>query len=221
MLRLLLAFPRKIKFMIDFASSQFTLFLAAALILAFSPGPGIAYVVARTAAGGKRSGVASSIGTGLGGLVHVAAAAFGLSALIAKSAFLFSFIKYAGACYLIYLGVKVLLSRESFETPIKLQLSNNLKAFRDGFIVEAFNVKTALFFLAFIPQFINPGDSITFLFVFYGIICVFLNTTADLIAVAGTGYLLTKLKSGRPINIISGSTLIGLGIFVAVNDAKR
>ena len=153
--------------------------------------------------------------------MHVAAAALGLSALIAKSAVLFSILKYAGACYLIYLGVKLFLSREAFKVPTDLNSSGNSKVFWEGFTVEAFNVKTALFFLAFIPQFVNPAKSIALQFITYGVICVVLNTTADLIAVLGAGYLITKLKSARPLNIISGSTLIGLGIFVAASDAKR
>ena len=104
--------------MIDIDSLSFSVFLAAALLLAISPGPGVAYVVSRTAAGGRNEGVASAFGTSVGGLVHVAGAALGVSLLIAESAFLFSILKYAGACYLVYLGVRMLLTRAvSFALP--------------------------------------------------------------------------------------------------------
>ncbi len=207
--------------MIDIISPQFSLFFAAALVLAFTPGASITYVVARTASGGREAGVVSSFGTAIGGLVHVIAAALGLSVIISESAFLFSVIRYAGAGYLIYLGLRLFLTHEIIKVSTDLHPAAKSKLFWEGFAVEALNVKTALFFLALIPQFINPVYSITQQFIVYGVICVALNTTADLIAVFGSRILLSRLKSARPINISSGSILIGLGLFVAANDVRR
>ncbi len=206
---------------IDFASPEFSLFFIAALVLAFTPGASITYVVARTAAEGKEAGINSAFGTATGGLVHVVAAALGLSVIISESAFLFSVIRYAGACYLIYLGIRLFLAHQSLRVSENLQPAGKLKLFWQGFTVEALNVKTALFFLAFIPQFVNTEHSVVQQFIIYGVICVVLNGTADLIAVLGARVLLNKLNSARFVSFTSGSVLIGLGLFVAVNDVKR
>ena len=131
-------------------------FFIAALVLAVTPGPGIAYVVARTAAGGRVEGLASCVGTGLGGLLHVGAAALGLSALLAQSAVAFSVVKYIGAAYLVYLGIRLLLSR-SASAPVQARSTGARRALLEGVLVEALNVKTALFFLTFLPQFLASG----------------------------------------------------------------
>src|SRR5947209_10981321 len=131
----------------------------AAIVLAVTPGPGIAYVVARTAAGGRAEGLASCGGTGLGGMLHVGAAALGLSVLLARSAVAFSIVKYTGAAYLIYLGVRLLLSRTAF-APVQAKSTGPRRALLEGILVEALNVKTALFFLAFLPQFLLSGRSV-------------------------------------------------------------
>ena len=132
-------------------------FFLAALILAITPGPGMAYVVARTAAGGRAAGLASCVGTGLGGLFHVCAAALGLSLLLAQSAAAFSVVKYVGATYLLYLGIRLLLSK-SPAVPGVVAASGARRALLEGIMVEALNVKTALFFLAFLPQFLVRGS---------------------------------------------------------------
>jgi len=127
-------------------------FFFAALVLAITPGPGIAYVVARTAAGGRAEGLASCVGTGLGGMLHVGAAALGLSVLLAQSAVAFSLVKYIGAAYLVYLGIRLLLS-DAASAPVQTESTGARTALLEGILVEALNVKTALFFLAFLPQF--------------------------------------------------------------------
>jgi threonine/homoserine/homoserine lactone efflux protein len=127
-------------------------FLLAALVLAVTPGPGIAYVVARTAAGGRAEGLASCVGTGLGGLFHVCAAALGLSVLLAQSAMAFTVVKYVGAAYLVYLGVRLLLVKAPVVVGAVVP-GGARRALLEGVLVEALNVKTALFFLAFLPQF--------------------------------------------------------------------
>ena len=134
--------------------AHLTAFLAAALVLAVTPGPGIFYVLARSLGEGTRVGVRSTLGTGLGGLCHVVGAALGLSTLLMTSATAFEVVRYAGACYLVFLGVRTLLGlREpAAETP----RADGGGAFRQGVMTELLNPKTALFFLTFLPQFAQP-----------------------------------------------------------------
>jgi threonine/homoserine/homoserine lactone efflux protein len=175
---------------------QFGLFLAAALVLAITPGPGVAYVAARTVAGGRREGVASSLGTAVGGGVHVVAAGLGLSAVVAQSVVAFGIVKYAGACYLIYLGIRTLLKGANVASVASLQAVGTARAFGEGVLVEALNVKTALFFLAFIPQFVHPTSALA-QFVALGVICVVLNTAVDLLAVAGAVHVMKGAATQR------------------------
>jgi len=206
-------------------SSQFGVFLLAALVLAITPGSGLAYVVARTVAGGWREGVSSSLGTAVGGVGHVVTAALGLSLLVAQSALAFSIIKYVGACYLVYLGLRVLLSRPVGESRPSVLAVGGFRAFREGRVGRLFNVKTALFFLAFIPQFVDPGSSPTGQFVLLGTICVAFNTCADLLAVAGASRLLRSSVSRRLraklLAMGSGVTLISLGAYVAFSKLEK
>src|SRR4051812_8987210 len=116
-----------------------TAFIIAAVVLAITPGPGIAYVVARTVAGGRTEGLASCIGTGIGGLVHVLAAALGLSLLIAQSAVAFSLLKFIGAAYLIYLGIRMLMRKEQASTVERVTSQGARRAFLEGILVEALN----------------------------------------------------------------------------------
>lgn len=124
-------------------------FLVAAVVLAITPGPGIAYVVARTVAGGRFEGLASCIGTGIGGLLHVLAAALGLSLLVAESAMAFGMLKYLGAAYLVYLGVRMLRRKDATFVLPGVAAQGAARALREGILVEALNVKTALFFWRF------------------------------------------------------------------------
>lgn len=220
---------------------RFALFFAAALLLAVTPGPGIFYVLARTLAGGRREGFQSSIGTFFGGLFHVFAAALGVSAILAASAVAFHTVKYAGAAYLIFLGIKMIRSRNlecgspaaAFSdvrtTPKLAKVANNVApetsassgnafrpaaaaAFRQGILTEALNPKTALFFLSFIPQFIAPDRGHIFLqFATLGIVSVTLNTAADLLVVACAAPLERKLKSS-PTFRSRQRTASGLGM---------
>ncbi len=193
-------------------------FFLAALVLAVTPGPGIAYVVARTAAGGRAEGLASCVGTGLGGMFHVCAAALGLSLLLAQSAAAFSVVKYVGAAYLLYLGVRLLMSK----SPVAhraVVAGGARRALLEGILVEALNVKTALFFLAFLPQFlVSHGAAVPQLIVM-GTVCVVLNTLVDVAAVLGAARFLRSevVARGRAhlISKTSGVMLIGLGFYVA------
>jgi threonine/homoserine/homoserine lactone efflux protein len=196
----------------------FPLFLAAALLVAITPGPGIFYVAARTLAGGRNEGLASSVGTGLGGLVHVFAGAFGISALVMASAEAFTLLKIAGALYLIWLGIKTWRGARIVE-PI-VETTGARRAFREGILVEALNPKTAAFFLAFIPQFVDPFTNVAQQFIVLGLISVALNTGADVVVT----YWAAKARAGlaqRPSLIIklrqaSGAVMCGLGASLLV-----
>ena len=196
-------------------------FFIAAALLALTPGPGIAYVVARTVAGGRQEGLASCLGTGLGGMLHVLAAALGLSVLLAQSALAFSFMKYVGAAYLIYLGVRLLMQKPQAGDASPVSAQGVRRAFAEGILVEALNVKTALFFLAFLPQFTTPAEPLLMQLVLLGSICVALNTLVDIMAVLGAQRLLNsgfgRAAQARLMTRASGVTMIGLGAWLALS----
>lgn len=198
----------------------FGLYLTAAIILAITPGPGIFYVLTRSIKGGRREGYASSVGTAVGGLFHVLAAALGLSAILATSAVAFHLIKYAGAAYLIYLGLKTLLATE---TNFTAAVDTGGRVFRQGVLTEILNPKTALFFLAFIPQFIDPTQPVVPQFVFLGCISVALNTAADLVVASMAGTISQQLQRRawlrRGQRWFAGGGLVALGVYVGLADS--
>lgn len=202
--------------MLDLAN--IALFLAAALVVAVTPGPGIFYVAARTLAGGREEGMASSVGTGLGGLVHVAAGAAGVSAIVMASAEAFTVLKYAGALYLVWLGIKTI--REArVAVPLGVGATGARRAFREGVVVEALNPKTAAFFLAFIPQFVDPAGAVAAQFVVLGLVSVTLNTAADIVvafmAARARTALAERPRAIRRIRQGSGAVICGLGVTLA------
>src|SRR3954464_9731648 len=174
--------------------TQLALYFAAALVLAITPGPGIFYVAARTLAGGRAEGVASSLGTGLGGMAHVLAGSLGVSAIVLASAELFTVLKLIGAAYLVWIGFRTIQAarREAANAlsggPAAPAMGAQ-RAFREGVLVEALNPKTAAFFLAFVPQFVDPAKgSVALQFIVLGIVSVALNTLADVVvAFAASG----------------------------------
>ena len=199
---------------------SFTTFLLAATVLAITPGPGLAYVVARTVAGGRAEGLASCCGTALGGLLHVVAAALGLSLLIAQSAMAFNLLKYLGAAYLVYLGIRMLVRGQGVDAVTPAAALGSRRALLEGLVVEALNVKTALFFLAFLPQFGAPGPTMAVQLALLGCICVALNTLVDVAAVRGAAQWArpgaARLARARLLQRVSGGTMIGLGAFLAL-----
>ncbi|MES2253713.1 MAG: LysE family translocator [Pseudomonadota bacterium] len=202
------------------------LFLAAAIALAITPGPGMFYVVGRTWAAGKGDGLASSFGTMLGGFVHVAACVIGVSALVMASATAFSVLKIVGGVYLIYLGIQTFYSasREESAMPEKDGRAGFARAFRQGVVVEATNPKTAAFFLAFIPQFIVVANGhVALQFLVLGVISVLLNTGADLVAVMGAARLHRRLQSrpGLFRRLRQGSGLLMASLGVGLLAARR
>ena len=197
-----------------------SLFLVAALMIAVVPGPGIFYVAARTLSGGRKTGLASTLGTAVGGLVHVVAGSLGVSAIILASAELFAALKLIGAFYLVWLGVRTFRDAGRLP-PDGIAPPAHDRAFRDGVFVEALNPKTAAFFLAFIPQFIDPAAGYPALqFIALGLVSVTLNTLADIVVVlmastASAGLtrrprLLQRLRQG------SGFFIAGLGLSLAL-----
>ena len=199
-------------------------FLIAAIILAITPGPGIAYVVARTVAGGRAEGLASCFGTGIGGMLHVLAAALGLSLIVAQSAVAFNLVKYLGAAYLIYLGIRLLLRADQAFAVKPVAAQGARRAFSEGVMVEALNVKTALFFLAFLPQFVSAAAPLVPQLVLLGSICVALNTLVDIIAVLAAERLLksqtARAARARLLTRFSGATMIGLGAYLALAERE-
>lgn len=204
---------------------SFVSFLLAALILAITPGPGMAYVVARIAAGGRAEGLASCLGTGLGGMLHVLSAALGLSLVAARSALAFSVVKYVGATYLVYLGVRMLLNRDRAADGGQVAARGAWRALGEGIVVEVLNVKTALFFLAFLPQFVSPAGPVMPQLVLLGGICVALNTLVDVAAVLLAARLLAsdEARAGRArlLTGLSGVTMVGLGAYLALARRDR
>src|SRR5262245_24935921 len=189
-------------------------FLAAALLVAATPGPGIFYVAARTLAGGRKEGLASSVGLGVGGLVHVVSCDVWISALVMASAEAFTMLKIAGALYLIWLGLKTWREARIVE-PTEVNATSAHRAFRDGIMVEALNPKTAAFFLAFIPQFVDPARPVAQQFVVLGLLSVSLNTIADLVVTCWAAIAYGALAN-RPILIMrvrqaSGAVMCTLG----------
>jgi threonine/homoserine/homoserine lactone efflux protein len=203
--------------------AHLTAFLAAAAVLAITPGPGIFYVLARSLGEGTRVGVRSSLGTALGGLCHVVGAALGLSTLLMTSATAFEVVRYVGACYLVYLGIRTLagLRAPAAETPP----AASGDAFRQGVLTELLNPKTALFFLTFLPQFVQPEQGpIAPQLLALGCISVALNSTVDLVVAAIAGRARGGLRAGsrwvRRQRALSGVALIALGGYAAAADRR-
>jgi len=205
---------------------KLALFLTAALLLAAAPGPGMLYVLARSLAGGRREGVLSSLGTFVGGMVHVLAAAAGVSVVLARSAVAFATVKYAGAAYLCFLGVRMILSawKHREELPVEaLRPARN--PFWQGIATEVLNPKTALFFLSFIPQFVNRESGHVFAqFIALGAVSVSLNTSADLVVTWFAGPLGSRIRSSAPFRraqrTATGGVMIGLGAYLALSKAE-
>jgi len=210
-----------------FDSTRLFLFLTAAVLLAIAPGPGMLYVLARSLAGGKREGVLSALGTFFGGMVHVFAAALGISIILAKSAAAFAVVKYVGAAYLCFLGVRMILDARKEKNGESLSEvgAPARNPLWQGVATEVLNPKTALFFLSFIPQFVVRSSAHVFLqFVTLGTISVVLNTTADLLVIALAGPLGEKIRSSatfrRRQRTATGTVMIGLGTYLATSQSK-
>ena len=201
------------------AATHFVLFLSAAAILALTPGPGVLYVLGRTLHGDRREGILSAFGTFVGGTLRVLAAALGLSVILMTSATAFEVVRFAGASYLIYLGVSMIRNRDANLTA-QSGGDESQRSFMQGIATEVFNPKTALFFLSFIPQFVVPARGhLTLQFLILGAISVTFNTTVDLMVVWFAAPFALRLAENRRFigrqRAASEAEMIGLGIYVA------
>jgi len=199
--------------------STVLLFIGASLALLLIPGPAVLYIVARSASQGVRAGLVSTVGIHVGTLVHVLAAAVGLSAILVASAQAFTIIKLAGAAYLIYLGISAL--RQAQATRTVMDAPRPLRQlFLDGVVLNILNPKTAVFFLAFVPQFINPANgSVTVQLLTLSAIFIVLGLVTDSLFAMSAGWLGTRLQHSptleRRKNAIAGLSYLSLGAITA------
>ena len=202
------------------------LFVSAALVLLVVPGPAVLYIFARSVEQGRGAGLVSILGIHTATLVHVAAAALGLSALLASSALAFSIVKYAGAAYLIWLGLKKIFGRAEPIGAISVKPHGHWRLFRDGFVVNLLNPKTALFFLAFLPQFVEvERGHVAMQVAFLGILFAVLGSITDGCYALAAGTMGIWLKGSRGYlkveRYVSGVLFIGLGVTAAFAGNNR
>jgi threonine/homoserine/homoserine lactone efflux protein len=196
--------------------STLAVFAAASLALAVVPGPAVLYIVARSVDQGRTAGIVSALGISVGGLVHVVAATIGLSSLLASSATAFTVVKYAGAVYLVLLGIRRLLTRVENEDVVAAPSRARRRIFRDGVVVNILNPKTALFFLAFLPQFVAPGEGAATLQILgLGLVFVAIALCSDSVWALAAGTLGSWLKrSPWYLGVkrwVTGTVFVGLG----------
>ena len=204
------------------------LFALAAIALAAVPGPAVLYIVTQSVVGGRVAGLFSALGVATGGAVHVAAAAIGLSSLLVSSALAFEIVKYAGAAYLVFLGVRRLLARDEPERvegaarPARSPWS----LYWQGVVVNVLNPKTAIFFLAFIPQFVDPrGGAAPGQIAVLGLVFVAVALVSDSVYALAAGTAGGLMRGSRRYlqteRWVSGSVFVGLGLATAFSGARR
>ena len=204
--------------------SQLGVFVGAVLVLVLTPGPALFYILATSIAQGTRAGVISVLGIATGTLVHVVMAVFGLTLLLASSAAVFQFVKYAGAAYLVALGLYLLARpRQEQGAPLEQPARDLWRVYSHAVMVNVLNPKVGIFFLAFFPQFVDPGrgePGLQFLLLGTVLIGVVLVTDTLFVLTAGVVMRLLRRQSGqrRWPQIFGGLTYIGLGIFSAIID---
>ena len=200
--------------------STLLVFALASAALVAVPGPAVLYIVTRAIAQGRSAGVVSALGIEAGALLHVGAAVVGLSAILSSSATAFAFVKYAGAAYLVLLGVQRLRQRSASSLDA-LPAERNSVLFRRGMIVNAMNPKVAVFFLAFLPQFVDPdGGPVALQVALLGLVFIAIATALDLgwALAAGTAgqALRSSLRVRQRLDVLSGVTFVGLGAAAAL-----
>ena len=207
-------------------SSYWLLFLSAAVAINISPGPDLIYIISKTIAQGRKIGFASSLGVCTGALVHVFAAALGLSAILATSALAFSVVKYAGAGYLIYLGIKSLRSKgTTFDTPQKDEpVYTPWQAYKQGALIDVLNPKVAIFFMAFLPQFIRPEIRHTTLQIIgLGTIVILLAIPIEFTVVLTAAQTTKFFRKNKTLSIwldrVLGTVLISLAARLALTES--
>jgi threonine/homoserine/homoserine lactone efflux protein len=196
-------------------AASMLVFAAAALALLLVPGPAVMFIVTRSLADGRRAGLAAVLGVQVGALAHVLAATVGLSALLVSSALAFSVVKYAGAAYLVYLGLRKILARDPVPDAAAVEHATARAAFRQGVIVNLLNPKTALFFLAFLPQFVNPARGpVSLQVLVLGLTFVGLAVVTDSVYALASGSLAAWARSRR--SPLAGARRLAGGVYVAL-----
>jgi threonine/homoserine/homoserine lactone efflux protein len=207
------------------SGAALSLFLITAFVLLMTPGPAVTYIVTRSLSQGCTAGIVSSLGIGLGGLCHVTAAALGLSAVIASSALAFSALKYAGAAYLIWLGTQRLLAKDIESAKAAPARDSLWRIFWQGAVVNVLNPKTALFFLAFLPQFVNPKGSIVPQVLLLGMLFVTMAILTDstwaLVASSAAVWIRGRTGLARSGRYLAGATYITLGLATAFSGSRH
>ena len=200
-------------------------FLAASFILAITPGPGVFYIVTRSVLQGRQQGIASVLGVALGNLGNAIGASIGLAALFAISTLAFTVVKYAGAFYLVYLGFQALRAAPPAMVAAKSAPAPLARIFRDGFVVALLNPKTAIFFAAFLPQFMSAGAAPMLQSVALGSLFVAIAAVTDTgyaLAAGAVAPLLSRARGVRALGrFVTGGAFIGLGVFTALGGSRN
>ena len=201
------------------------LFVVASLVLLLTPGPAVLFIVARSVEQGRAAGLVSVLGIHLGTIVHIVAAAVGLSALLVSSALAFEIVKYLGAAYLVWRGVRTLMARDADPQAPAVAAEPLRRVFRDGFVVNLLNPKTAIFFLAFLPQFVDPARGpLHWQILALGLTFMGLGMLSDgafaLVAGAAGEFLRRSRRFLRFQRWFAGTSFIGLGITAALATRK-
>lgn len=204
-----------------FEQETITLFIVAAVLLLITPGPAVVYIVARSVSQGTLAGMVAAVGMHVGTVVHITAAAYGVSRLLMTSTTAFNIMKYLGAAYLIYLGIKSFLGKVNATdgTNAKARHKHLLTIFLESIVVNVLNPKTALFFFAFLPQFVNPGGnaSVEAQIIVLGLIFVTVGVLSDGLYAVFAGVLGDRIKrtGNRYGKYVSGTVFTGLGVITA------
>jgi threonine/homoserine/homoserine lactone efflux protein len=206
--------------------STIALFVSAALVLLLIPGPAVLYIVARSVEQGRQAGVVSAVGVGAGSLVHVAAAALGISAILMSSATAFMAVKYAGAAYLLYLGLRTLLRGGGDHEAVAVAPQSLARIFTQGVIVNILNPKVALFFFAFLPQFVDPARGpVVVQILFLGAVYALLSVTSDSMYALLAGTIGTWLKGNatfrRRQRYVTGGIYLALGMMTTLVSGQK
>ncbi len=206
-------------------TTALAVFMIAALTLNVTPGPNMLYVTTRSLGQGRKAGVVSAIGIGAGNLVHTLAAALGLSALLMSSAIAYSVVKYVGAAYLIYLGVRMILRNEHNSSLTTLTDASLRRIFSQAIATSVLNPKVALFFIAFLPQFANPSQGsvalqIAFLGALFSTTGTIVNTTVALLSGSFGDWLQTRPRFSQFQQWFTGSVFVALGTSIALPERK-
>ncbi|MGP4098934.1 LysE family translocator [Nonomuraea sp. KM90] len=204
--------------------STLAIFCALTLGLLVVPGPAVLYIVTRSVSQGRGAGLVSVLGVHTGSVVHVAAAALGISALLAASATAFTVVKYVGVAYLVWLGVRKLMRRGDGDEPIEVKTQSRRRLFWEGFVVNVLNPKTAVFFVAFLPQFTNPeagpvGPQILLLGLLWIVLGMASDGTYAMLASALAGRVRGSARVRRRLDVGSGVVYLGLAAWLTTEKA--